>query len=345
MVRPGVAQGPERSRKKIATIALFRKSILRPADGSILYTRHARRRHYHERFRHRGPLALGLVFLPSLLAGCNSGTTSSAIPASPSHFTTPHANADGIRIWAAAEQTSTVFGLSVSAKRILDVISTESRPVKGGDPLTLKVDHAKDLFVTDLSGGKAGVIQEYKDGRFTRAYSPDRAASDCSNFTGLLTDTVVDNSHVFAIMERIQYKVGGYTVSGSGYEYWPKGNPSVTPVAMLFSSDCSLVCFIDAGDEDSFGNLRVRDFGEGGYGVAEITNPTTTPSFNQILPLDTFTINYGDIAGFYVSNAGTVLNVGDSSHNIYQYGLPLTYDGSAFNTLTPCSFVLRLRSG
>ena len=225
MVRPGVAQGPKRSRKKIATIALFRKSILRPADGSILYTRHARRRHYHERFRHRGPLALGLVFLPSLLAGCNSGTTSSAIPASPSHFTTPHANADGIRIWAAAEQTSTVFGLSVSAKRILDVISTESQPVKGGDPLTLKVDHAKDLFVTDLSGGKAGVIQEYKDGRFTRAYSPDCAVSDCSNFTGLLTDTVVDNSHVFAIMERIQYKVGGYTVSGSGYEYWPKGNP------------------------------------------------------------------------------------------------------------------------
>ncbi|MFZ0682167.1 MAG: hypothetical protein WAM84_04715 [Candidatus Cybelea sp.] len=84
-------------------------------------------------------------------------------------------------------------------------------------------------------------------------------------------------------------------------------------------------------------NLWVRDFGEGGYGVAEITNPTSTPSFNQVLPLDTFTINYGDIAGFYASNAGTVLNVGDSSHKIYQYALPLTYGGSPFNTLTPCS--------
>ena len=26
------------------------------------------------------------------------------------------------------------------------------------------------------------------------------------------------------------------------------------------------------------------NFGGGGYGVAEITNPTTTPSMNQILP-------------------------------------------------------------
>ena len=33
----------------------------------------------------------------------------------------------------------------------------------------------------------------------------------------------------------------------------------------------------------------------------------------------------------------TVLNVGDSSHKIYQYALPLTYGGSPFNTLTPCS--------
>ena len=32
-----------------------------------------------------------------------------------------------------------------------------------------------------------------------------------------------------------------------------------------------------------------------------------------------------------------VLNVGDSSHKIYQYALPLTYGGSPFNTLTPCS--------
>ena len=288
-------------------------------------------------FAKRALLALSVACVPSLLSGCNGGTTPPAIPASSPHFTMPHADAGGIKIWAAAEQTSTVFGLSLGAKRVLKVISTESQPVKGGDPLTLKVDRAKNLFVTDISGGKAGVIQEYKSGSFTRAYSPDCAVSDCSNFTGLLADTVVDNSHVFAIMERIQYKVGGYTVSGSGYEYWPKGNPSATPVAVLFSSDCSLICFIDAGDEDSSGNLWVRDFGEGGYGVAEITNPTSTPSFNQILPLDTFTINYGDIAGFYASNAGTVLNVGDSSHKIYQYALPLTYGGSPFNTLTPCS--------
>jgi hypothetical protein len=248
----------------------------------------------------------------------------------------PAVDAGGIKIWAAAEQTSKLFGLSVRANHVLKVISTESQPVKGGHPLTLKVD-GKDLFVTDLSGGKAGVIQEYKDGHFARAYSPDCPVSDCSNFRGVLSDTVVDKSHVFAIMEQIQYQVGSKSVSGSGYEYWPNGNPSATPGAVLLSSDCSAICSYDAGDEDSFGNLWLRDYGGGSnYGVAEITNPTTNPSMSQGLPLDTFTINDGDIAGFSISNAGTVLNVGDSSHKIYQYALPVTYGNSPFNTMMPC---------
>jgi hypothetical protein len=287
-------------------------------------------------FANRALLALSLACVPSLLAGCNGAATSPATPAGSTHFTMPHADAGGITIWAAAEQTSKVFGLSLGAKRVLKVISTERQPVKGSDPLTLKVDRAQNLFVTDVSGGKAGVIQEYEDGSFTRAYSPDCAVSDCSKFTGLLTDSVVDSNHVFAIMKQIQYKVGSYTVSGSGYEYWPNGNPSATPVEVLLPSDCSDICFYDAGDEDSSGNLWVRDFGGGGYGVAEITNPTTRPSMNQILPF-TFMIGSGDIAGFYISNAGTVLNVGDSSHKIYQYALPLPYGGSPFNTLVPCS--------
>lgn len=287
-------------------------------------------------FAHRAPLALSFVYLASVLAGCNAGTTSPAIPPNSAQFTRPQANAGGIKIWAAAEQSSKVFGLSSGAKRVLDVISTKSQPVKGGNPLTLKVDHAQNLFVTDVSGGAAGVIQEYKDGNFARAYLPGCAVSNCSNFTGMLTDNGVDKNHVFAIMKTIQYKVGTYTVGGSGYEYWPNGNPSATPVQVLLSSDCSEVCFYDAGDVDSSGNLWLRDFGGGGYGVAEITNPTTRPSMNQILPF-TFTIDSGDIAGFYISNAGTVLNVGDSSHKIYQYALPLSYGGSPFNTLTPCS--------
>lgn len=287
-------------------------------------------------FSNRALLALSFACVPSLLAGCNGGTAPEAMPAGSLHFTRAHADADGITIWAAAEQTSTVFGLSSGAKRVLKVISTKSQPVKGGSPLTLKVDRANNLFVTDVSGGKAGVIQEYADGTFTRAYSPACAVSGCSNFTGALADTVVDNSHIFAIMKQIQYKVGGNTVGASGYQYWPKGNPSATPVEVLLPSDCSVICFIDAGDEDSSGNLWVRDFGGGGYGVAEIKNPTTAPSMIQILPLE-FTINNGDIAGFSISNAGTVLNMGDSSHKIYQYALPLAYGGSPFNTLLPCS--------
>jgi hypothetical protein len=199
----------------------------------------------------RALLAFMLACVPSLLVGCNGGTTPPAIPAS-------EADQHGIR--------SVVGRKTRSTKRVLKVISTESQPVKGGDPLTLKVDRAKNLFVTDVSGGKAGVIQEYKDGSFARVYSPDCAVSGCSKFAGLLADTVVDNNHVFAIMEQIQYKVGGSTLNSSGYEYWPKGNPSATPV-----------------------------------------------------------------------DGGTVLNVGDSSHKIYQYALPLSYGGSPFNTLVPCS--------
>lgn len=285
---------------------------------------------------YRTPLAVGLISLASLLTGCNGGTASPAMPASSFTFTRPNANTGDIKIWAAAEQTSKLFGLSSGGKRVLKVISTESQPVKGGNPLTLKV-HGNALFVTDVSGGKAGVIQEYKDAHFARAYSPDCPVSNCSHFTGLLSDTVVDNGHVFAIMQQIQYQVGENTISGSGYEYWPNGNPSAMPVAVFLSSDCSAICFYDAGDEDSSGNLWLRDNGGGGeYGVAEITNPTTNPSMNQGLPLYTFTINAGDIAGFAISNAGTVLNVGDSSHKIYQYALPVRYGNTPFNTLTPC---------
>src|ERR1700688_2650252 len=93
-------------------------------------------------FANRALLTLSLACVPSLLAGCSGGTTPPAIPASSPHFTMLHADAGGIRIWAAAEQTSTVFGLSLGAKRVLKVISTESQPVKGSDPLTLKVDRA-----------------------------------------------------------------------------------------------------------------------------------------------------------------------------------------------------------
>jgi hypothetical protein len=286
-------------------------------------------------FGHRAPLAVSLASLASLLAACNGGTSSPAIPVSSSHFGRSNDDTGGIKIWAAAERTSKLFALSLGAKVVLKVISTEGQAVKGGNPLTLKVD-GNDLFVTDLSGGKTGVIQEYTDGLFVRAYSPGCPASDCSKFTGSLSDTVVDKSHVFAIMKQIQYQLGNSTISGSGYEYWPKGNPSATPVAVLLSSDCSAICNYDAGAEDSSGNLWLRDYGAGRYGVAEITNPTTNPSMNQLLSLETFTINHGDIAGFSISNAGTVLNVGDSSHKIYQYALPVMYGDSPFNTITPC---------
>jgi hypothetical protein len=287
-------------------------------------------------FDYRAFLAVSLATLASLLAGCNNGTATPAIPISSFHFGRSNDNTGVIRIWAAAKQTGKLFGLSLGGKRVLKVISTESQLVKGGNPLTLKV-HGNALFVTDVSGGKAGVIQEYKDGNFARAYSPDCPVSNCSKFTGLLSDTVVDNSHVFAIMQQIQYQVGENTISGSGYEYWPNGNPSAMPVAVLLSSDCSAICFYDAGDEDSSGNLWLRDNGGGGqYGVAEITHPTTSPSMNQGLPLDTFMINAGDIAGFAISNAGTVLNVGDSSHKINQYLLPVRYGSTPFNTLKPC---------
>lgn len=212
-------------------------------------------------FAHRAPVALSLVLVASALAGCNAGTVSPGIPASLTDFTRPLANESGVKIWAAEESSNKVFGLSSDAKRVLDVISTKKQPVKGGNPLTLKVDHDRNLFVTDVSGGNAGVIQEYKDGKFTRAYAPGCAVSNCSSFTGVLSDSAADKNNVFAIMKQIQYKVGTYTTGGSGYEYWPNGNPSATLVEVLLPSDCSGICFYDAGDVDSSGNLWLRDYG------------------------------------------------------------------------------------
>ena len=286
-------------------------------------------------FANRAFLTVSLASLVSLLAGCNGGNASPAIPSSASDVMTANGGTGGIKIWAAVEQTSKLFGLSLGGKRVLKVISTEDQPVAGGSPVSLKT-FGNHLFVADVSGGKAGVIQEYTGGRFARAYSPGCPVSNCSKFTGVLGDVAVDKSHVFAIMQQIQYQAGTQTVGGSGYEYWPNGNPSATPVFVFLSSDCSIICFYDAGDLDRSGNLWLRDYGGGGYGVAEVENPTAHPSMNQALALDTFTINHGDIAGFAISNAGTVLNVGDSSHKIYQYALPVKYGSSPSNTLTPC---------
>ena len=112
-------------------------------------------------FQHRALLAVSLVSLASILAGCNGGTASPAIPASSSHFGKSNDHTGGMKIWVAAEQTSKLFALSSDAKVVLKVISTEDQPVKGSNPVTLKVD-GKDLYVTDLRGGKAGIIQEYE---------------------------------------------------------------------------------------------------------------------------------------------------------------------------------------
>jgi hypothetical protein len=218
------------------------------------------------------------------------------------------------------------------------------------EPYGVKVDHTQNIWVGCYEGSNSTpTAQEYSStGTQTASYNAScptnwqsSADSTCdSYFYGYDGyDSAADSSHVF-----VDGYFYGYDCStgpsctytyGSGVEYWPAGSPTSTPTLILLTYG-SPVYNLYYMDEDTSGNLWVGFYGcvtaGCGYGLGEITSPTTSPTFTVIENPGTYLAN----GGVYVSNGGNTLNVLDpDTHLIYQYTMPLSQGGSPANKLGP----------
>ncbi len=254
-------------------------------------------------------------------------------------------NAGGVQIWSAMTDAGYVLGASSSGKKIQATIDTETQTTPGYYPTGLKVDHSRNLWVANEVGSSfsGGVVQEYAHGALANAYSVQcPSPAGCTYLYSASFDVAVDSKNVFAALEYMDYEVCNPSCSSydiSGFEYWPNGSPSSAPTLLSVGAFCSPVCALGWADVDSSGNLWFTDSGyyDGshyGYGLGEITNPTTNPKYTQIESPGT----YSFWGGVYVSNGGKTLNVIDTgARKVYQYALPLSSGGTPFNTLTPCT--------
>jgi hypothetical protein len=102
-------------------------------------------------------------------------------------------------------------------------------------------------------------------------------------------------------------------------------------------ANCAPICGVGYADADGSGDLWFTFSGYDskqnyGFGLGEITNPTTNPALTVVEPIGT----YQFFGGVYVSNAGKTLNVIDqNARTISQYHLPLSTGGKPFNVLGP----------
>jgi hypothetical protein len=86
---------------------------------------------------------------------------------------------------------------------------------------------------------------------------------------------------------------------------------------------------------DSSGNIyfdycAFNNYEECSYGLGEITNPTTSPTFVPLLAP-----GFIDFAGGVEINGNTLSVTDQETRNTYQYHLPITASSTPFRTLGP----------
>ncbi len=254
-----------------------------------------------------------------------------------------HAGAP-VALWASNTNFNYVLGLSKGNKTVTAIDTSANGCYT---PIALKVDHAQHLWVgceLRSESTTAGVVQEYgSGGNLMSQYIPacPSPVSECQSFSGFGYDSGIDPSgDVFASLNLYSIETCNPScVSnlGAGFEWWPKGNPSATPALISVGASCDPVCGVGYMDIDGSGSLWFTFSGYNsnqtyGFGLGEVTSPTTSPAFKIVEPIGT----YGFFGGVYVSNGGTTLNVIDqNTRTISQYNLPLSPSGAPFHVLGP----------
>lgn len=255
-----------------------------------------------------------------------------------------HRAAAKVTLWTSDTNYGYLLGQSRGGRKTATAINAAANGCNY--PIALKVDHAQNLWVgCEFNDAfTESVVQEYAgDGTLKAQYVPGcpSPVSECQSFSSLGYDSALDASgHVFAVLNLYSIEICNPSCVSSesaGFEWWPAGNPSATPTLISVGANCAPICGVAYADVDGSGNLWFTFSGYNssqtyGFGLGEITDPTTNPTLSIVEPIGT----YQFFGGVYVSSGGKTLNVIDQdARTISQYGLPLAPSGTPFNVLGP----------
>jgi hypothetical protein len=265
------------------------------------------------------------------------------------HVPRPHlafnANAT-VGIWVSNTDFNYLIGQDASGTGTVTAIDGEQNGCYS--PVAVKVDSARNLWVAcELTSPSStqGVLQEYGPaGKFRAAFSPKCPSNvaNCKSFMGYGWDSAVTPQRiVFASLNLYSMQVCAAsctTALGAGFDWWPRGaGKNAKPKLISVGSNCAPICGVGFMDLDKSGNIWFDFAGYNssntyGFGLGEITNPTTDPVLKIVEPIGT----YGFFGGIDISNKGTTLNVIDQkARTVSQYHLPLAVNGKPFNVLGP----------
>ena len=249
-----------------------------------------------------------------------------------------------IGLWATDTNFNYLLGQTSDGRNT--VTSVNLAPNNCYSPVGVRVDASQNVWVAcELTSPSttSGALQEYgTSGQYQKQYLPGCPASvkGCTSFDGYGWDSGIDSKgNVFTSLNI--YSLESCTPScnstlGAGFEWWPKGKNTDKPRLISAGASCSPICGVGFMDIDASNNIWFTFSGYAGtaygFGLGEITNPTTKPTLTIVEPIGT----YQFFGGVNVSNAGTTLNVLDqSARTVSQYHLPLSPSGTPFHTLGP----------
>jgi hypothetical protein len=254
-----------------------------------------------------------------------------------------HKNKGGVAIWSSLTGYNFLLGSNKKGTSVTAAINTYTN---GGceTPISVKVDHSQNIWAGceyNTTTNETGPTEYNSSGTEVAQYQancPESGSYSCTYDYGYGFDEASNASNVFASMtffeydECTPYPTCSY-VYGAGFEYWPAGSPSTTP--KLITEPYGPVYDNYYMDLDSSGNIWFDYYGcpsSGcGYGIGEITNPTTSPAMVVIE-------NPGYLqfaGGVYASNGGNTINVIDqTTHMITQFNT----SGTKTGTLGPTAF-------
>ena len=245
-----------------------------------------------------------------------------------------------VALWTTLTQDSDVLGQAKKLSKNVAVIDTQAN--KCLYPITVKVDASQNVWVgcEYNDADDEGVYQEYTSGgTFVASYNDGCPApvSGCGEFYSYSSDGAANSSYVF---DALSYYYAGLNCNpsctysyGGGFEYWPAGATSSAPklIALPYGAPVYGVAFMDL---DSSGDIWFDYYGCNsgsvcGYGIGEITTPTTsTPTFVSIKSPGFLRC----AGGVYASAKSTTIDVIDScSRMVYQFAT----NGSQTGTFGP----------
>lgn len=232
-----------------------------------------------------------------------------------------------VALWATVTQDSDLLGQSKKLFKTATVIDTQANQCVY--PVTVKVDASQNVWVGCEYNGSDndGVYQEYsKNGTLSATYQDGCPApvSGCGEFYSESTDGASNANYVF---DGLSYYYAGLNCNpsctysyGGGFEYWKVGGSSSAPtlIPLTFGQPVYGVAYMDL---DKSGDIWFDYYGcnsasSCGDGIAEITTPTTNPTFVAIKPPGFLQC----AGGVYASAKSTTINVIDScTRLIYQF--------------------------